>query len=261
MRSLIALGSLALLAMGVVAAPSRAQDIGSELEHEYGVIGRDTPEGQQANEMLDRVVARMSKAVGIKVKSAKILGGKNRKLDQEINALALPDGRIYVMIGLINAVKDDKDGEAELAFVVGHEMTHVARKHSRRQMQGSLLGAIGGAVVAGVLGGGGEAIRTWSQIGSGVLGGHYSRTDEYDADRGGIAAMNKAGYPMEAAPAMMEKILTKYKDKNTPILAWFNSHPPSKNRILKLREVMNGIRSGALDDNGFPKKDDQPNGR
>jgi Zn-dependent protease with chaperone function len=243
-----------LCGFALFAPPAQAQDIGQLLEKRYGVITSDTEEGRTANQALERVVSRISAAVGAEVKSAKILGGKDKELDKEINAVALPDGRIYVMIGLWNSIKEDSDAEAKLAFVVGHELTHIVRKHSRRQMEGSLIGAIGGAIVGAILGGGSSAVRTWSQIGSSALGGHYSRKDEYDADRGGLAAMNKAGYPMEAAVNMMEKIREKYGDKRVPILAWFESHPPTKNRIARLKEIMEGIRSGKLDQDGFPPK-------
>lgn len=251
--SITLLLSLALCVV-LTSLPSQAQDIGRALEREYGVITRDTEEGRAANETLDRVVGRISTAIGTTVKSAKMLGGRDKERDKEINAVALPDGRVYVMIGLWNAVKEYPDAEARLAFVVGHEMTHIVRKHSRRQMEGSILGAIGGAIVASIFGGSASSVRTWSQIGSGVLEGHYSRKDEYDADRGGLAAMNKAGYPMEAAVAMMEQIREKYGDKRTPILAWFASHPPTANRVARLKQLIEGIRSGTLTPDGFDPK-------
>ncbi|MGQ9524273.1 MAG: M48 family metallopeptidase [Armatimonadota bacterium] len=253
-----AFGILVLLSLalciGFLPASVQAEDIGGILEREYGVIGCDTEDGRIANEVLDRVVGKLCSAVGTTVKSAKVLGGKDKERDKEINAIALPDGRVYVMIGLWNAVKDQPDGEARLAFVVGHEITHIVRKHSRRQMQGSILGSIGGAIIASIFGGSGSAVRTWSQIGSGALQGHYSRKDEYDADRGGLAAMNKAGYPMEAAVAMMEQIRQKYGDNRTPILAWFASHPPTANRVARLKQLIEGIRSGALTPDGFDPK-------
>ena len=252
-NSITLLLSLVLCAV-LSSAPCQAQDVGQILEREYGVVGRDTEEGRIANETLDRVVGKLSPVIGATLKSAKMLGGKDKERDKEINAVALPDGRVYVMIGLWNAVKEYPDAEARLAFVVGHEITHIVRKHSRRQMQGSILGAIGGAIVASIFGGGASSVRTWSQIGSGVLEGHYSRKDEYDADRGGLAAMNKAGYPMEAAVAIMEQIRQKYGDKRTPILVWFASHPPTANRVARLKQIMDGIRSGSLTPDGFEPK-------
>lgn len=134
-----------MLAFLRVVPPAHAQeDVGSYLEREYGVVGRDTEERRKMNDDLDRIVEKMSGALGYRPKSAKILGGKDPKTDREINALALPDGRIYVLVGLITAASKTSDPEASEAFVVGHEITHVVKRHSKAQMKQSILGALGG---------------------------------------------------------------------------------------------------------------------
>jgi predicted Zn-dependent protease len=227
--------------------PAQAQgDAGAALEKTYGVVGRDTAERRHMNDELDRIVHRMSAAVGFTPKSAKILGGKNPKYDKEINALALPDGRIYVLVGLMTAAEKTSDPEASVAFVVGHEMTHVVEHHSREQTKGNILGAIGGAILGKILGGGSSTIRTMSDLGGGLLGGHYSRQHEYEADRGGMIGMYRAGYPTKSAIEMMQVLLDKYgRDKST-LAAWFGSHPDTKNRIDRLRELSRELESGEL---------------
>ena len=61
--------------------------------------------------------------------------------DDSINAFALPGGPMYVHTGLIKAA----DNEAEVAGVLGHEMSHVALRHgaaqiSKQQTWGSIFG-------------------------------------------------------------------------------------------------------------------------
>src|SRR4051794_39189363 len=87
-------------------APEPARDAGRELESRFGVLGRSTSEGRSLNEQLDRVVERVargvnaaSKAGDFQLRGARILGGKDRSEDRVVNAIALPDGRIYVTLG------------------------------------------------------------------------------------------------------------------------------------------------------------------
>jgi predicted Zn-dependent protease len=225
--------------------PSYAQGDGATaLEREYGVVGRDTDERRKMNDALDRIVEKMSAALGYKPKSAKILGGKDPKRDKEINALALPDGRIYVLAGLMTAAQKTSNPEASVAFVVGHEITHVTEKHARSQMKSNILGAIGGALLARVLGAGASTMRTVSDLAGGLIGGHYSRTHEYEADRGGIIGMSKAGYPVESAAEMMQLLLDRYGEDKSALASWFGSHPNTKNRVLRLKDMGEELREG-----------------
>jgi predicted Zn-dependent protease len=67
--------------------------------------------------------------------------------EKSINALALPGGTIYVHTGLIEAAN-----EGELAGVMGHEISHVAMRHSTRQATRQMKAQLPLAVLGGVLG-------------------------------------------------------------------------------------------------------------
>src|ERR1700758_817595 len=100
--------------------------------------------------------------------------------DKSINAFALPGGYVFVNRGAIEAA----DNEAQLAAVMGHELSHVALRHGTNQATKALLadplvGAFG--TVFGDSTGG--AILT--TLGSFTAGGvllRYSRTAESQAD-------------------------------------------------------------------------------
>src|SRR5271169_990601 len=112
---------------------------------------------------------------------------------KEINAFALPGGPMFVNIGTITAAKN----EAELAWVMAHEMSHVYMQHSAKQQdESSLLGGLAGVAgaIAGSMGGAlGSAAEAGIQLGAGTLLLKYSRGDEAQADAVGAIILWKAG--------------------------------------------------------------------
>src|SRR5262252_2897156 len=119
---------------------------------------------------------------------------------KEINAFALPGGQMFVNIGTITAAAN----EAELAGVMGHEMSHVYMQHAAKQASKaqttSLLAGIA-QVALGVTGVGDKAGGLVGQLGQmGIQMGaegmmmKFSRGDESQADAVGAVIMYKAGY-------------------------------------------------------------------
>ena len=106
----------------------------------------------------------------------------------EINAFVTPGGHCYVYSGLIKFA----DNEAGLVGVVGHECAHVAAEHIGKQLTKQFTYA----VIAGAMLG--DDPSTVEKIASAMLGTgvgmHFSRHDEYEADRLGVEAMINAGY-------------------------------------------------------------------
>ena len=125
---------------------------------------------------------------------------------KDINAFALPGGPIFVNLGTILAA----DNEAELAGVIGHEMSHVYMQHSikgleKQQKYGILAGLAGilGQAIGGV---GGALTQLGGQLGAGVLSMRYSRGDEAQADAVGAIIMYKAGYDPHYLAKFFQKL-------------------------------------------------------
>lgn len=219
-------------------------DLGKAVEKEFGVYGRETPEGERHNDRLQSVAERITSAAGYRLKSVRLLGGADPRRDRVVNAFALPDGRVYVTLGLARAVEKAADPDAELAFVVGHELTHVTRKHGEDRQNSAL-----GAGIAAILLGGitrSRSATTLANVGAAATLSHFSREDEYEADRGGLRAMNKAGYSLDAAASMLKRLQEVGGAQPNPTLnGWFGSHPLTGNRIARVQRLAARLRARA----------------
>lgn len=236
-----------VLVLLALAAPVWAADIGREMEREYGVVSSSAEDGARMNGQLDGVVRRVTVAIGFRVKSATLLGGRSARRDKVLNAFALPDGRIYVTLGLLREIQKGVHPDSELAFVVGHEVTHVKEEHGRQQQRKSITAALLGAVAAAALGARGNAVSDWGNLAGNVVGSHYGRVDEYRADKGGLLAMQAAGYDTNGAIEVLELLQKEGGNENRTLNGWLGSHPITRNRIARVRELTADVRSGRLE--------------
>lgn len=204
----------------LLAAGAWAEDIGVTIARDYGYYP------DFATDLRVQYVGnRLAQAAGLPNTTFTTFN------DSELNAMALPDGRVFITSRMATQVTDD-----ELAFVLGHELTHVREKHAQHQQDRVTGGAILGAILVGVLGGSDESIRMGADIAGSLTYGHYSQKDEYKADAGGIALMTRCGYTPKKAADAMQRLLDLYGrgDASTPVLGWFASHPDTKKRKQRL---------------------------
>jgi Zn-dependent protease with chaperone function len=152
---------------------------------------------------------------------------------KDINAFALPGGQMFVNLGTITAARN----EAELAGVMGHEMSHVYMQHSAKQagkaQTTSLLAGIA-QVALGVSGVGEKAGGLVGQLGQmGIQMGaegmmmKFSRTDESQADAVGAVILYKAGYNPQS---MADFFKTMGAEAGAAPPQLFSSHPNPGNR-------------------------------
>ncbi|MBM2820995.1 MAG: peptidase Ste24p [Candidatus Berkelbacteria bacterium] len=202
-----------------------ASDEGADIEAQYGVC-----QDSHMNARLDKVATRVSLAYRAKYPQGRRLTFKVLN-DEDLNACALEDGRIYVTNGMMKALEGKPDDD--LAAVLSHEATHVGARHHRKQMSSTIGGILLGAVIVKVAGGDRDSIETGAQIGGGLIGARRSKDDEYAADNGSVELLAGAGYNPRATADVMLMLQAKYGKgmAKVPVLGWFASHPDTAKRV------------------------------
>lgn len=156
----------------------------------------------------------------------------------EVNAFAMPGGKVVVYTGLLPVTQDENG----LAVVLGHEIAHVVAKHANERMSQQLAAQYGGAIVGGLLGGSSQATKqiAGAALGLGAQYGMmlpYSRAHEYEADKMGIIFMALAGYDPRTAITFWQRMSSGTSGSKTP--EYMSTHPSDQNRIAKLQAEMN----------------------
>lgn len=161
------------------------------------------------------------------------------KSDQ-LNAFALPGGKIGVYTGIL----DIMDNDDQLATVLGHEVAHVVFNHSGQRYGRAAATQTGLGVAQAVLGGGEVSQLALGALGLGAQYGvilPFSRQHELEADKYGLRFMNKAGYNMDQAIVFWEK-MSSMKDGAPP--EFLSTHPSDATRIAQLKQEIALLRSG-----------------
>jgi predicted Zn-dependent protease len=162
--------------------------------------------------------------------------------DHRINAFALPGGYIGVHTGLLEATRS----EDELAGVLAHEIAHVTQRHIARAIHAnsrqSLLSTaiMLGAMIAGAAGAGGDVMQAGMAVAQGTSAQaqvNFTRSNEHEADRVGIAALADAGfdpYGMASFFDVMARQNTRAPDDRAP--AFLMTHPVTSSRVAEARD-------------------------
>ena len=145
----------------------------------------------------------------------------------EVNAMALPGGFMYVNSGLILTADD----EAEMAGVIAHEISHVAAHHAVREQTRMNYAQLGTIPLIFIGGWTGYGIYEAAQIGIPLAFLQFSRGFESQADFLGVQYMYRAGYDPQAFVTIFEKLENLEKTKPHLISKAFSSHPQTPDRI------------------------------
>ena len=150
-----------------------------------------------------------------------------------VNAFAVPGGIVHVTRGLLGLLKS----ESELAGVLGHEITHVTKRHSIAFLQQSK----GISMASDAAGGGGTRdyfiAKMSEKLGHFFLDNDFKRQDEDESDDVGIRLASKLGY----APAGLAEALKKIQARNSDRAeknGLFASHPSIKDRISNAEKLI-----------------------
>jgi predicted Zn-dependent protease len=179
--------------------------------------------------------------------------------DPSLNAFAYPNGALYVHTGLLARVEN----EAQLATVLGHEMTHVINRDAVRQYRSTRNKVIAANVAAvaasiGVSAVAGEQWRRGNDVTAAVIGqtanvmlglglqfgllaavNGYGRGMEDEADVGAMRLMSQAGYNINEAPKVHQMLLQRYGDPSRLENFFFGNHARNQERIEHYERMLN----------------------
>lgn len=166
-----------------------------------------------------------------------------------VNAFALPGGYVYVTRGLLAHVQN----EAQLAVVLGHEIAHVAARHSSQQArraQISQIGLIAGAIIGQqVLGDKLGDMGSLMNMGSQALGlflMRYSREAEHESDTLGVTYAKRAGYAAEESAKFFHTLQQlSQTEGQKAIPSWQSTHPDPGDRAERVVQLAASLPSHA----------------
>lgn len=144
----------------------------------------------------------------------------------DINAFCAPGGKIGVYTGIIQKLRLSDD---ELAAVMGHEIAHALREHSREQASQKTISSLITSTIAAAAGVPGELMDAGSQM---LVHLPNSRAMELESDVIGLELMARAGYDPRNASSIWKKMQQVNGASKGP--AFLSTHPPGADRIQEL---------------------------
>jgi predicted Zn-dependent protease len=151
----------------------------------------------------------------------------------ELNAFCMPGGKIMFYSGLINRLKLTDE---EIAVVMGHEIAHALREHSREQVSQAIAAqtALGlGTAVFGLS----QTTAQLAGIGyQAFIATHFSRTDEAEADRIGLELSARAGYNPRAGVTLWQKMMNAKTGGQPP--EFLSTHPADSTRVQQIESLL-----------------------
>ena len=144
----------------------------------------------------------------------------------QINAFCAPGGKIGVYTGIVNKLKLTDD---EIAAVMGHEIAHALREHSREQVSQKAVTGVITSTIAAAAGVPGELMDAGSSM---LIHLPNSRSMELESDIIGLELMARAGYDPRNASSIWKKMQQASTGGSGP--AFLSTHPASADRIKEL---------------------------
>lgn len=149
------------------------------------------------------------------------------KSDQ-VNAFCAPGGKIGIFTGIIEKLNLNDD---EIAAVIGHEIAHALREHSREKISQQTLGALVSTGIAAATGIPSGIVSTGSDY---LVHLPNSRSMELEADIIGLELMARAGFNPANASSLWKKMAAHSEQQGNKINPFFSTHPASEERVKAL---------------------------
>jgi predicted Zn-dependent protease len=197
-----------------------------------GLLYDDSLLNEYVNSVADRLLAPDVRANGFSL-TIRII--KNPTL----NAFALPNGVIYVHTGMLARIEN----EAQLATLLGHELTHATHRHAVkafRDIQNKAAAAATFSVIGLPFGLIGALAGVLGQVGALAAISGYSQENETEADKEGLSLMINAGYDPREAPKLFVHLKEWREELKLQEPFFFGSHPRLQERIESYQGLLNG---------------------
>lgn len=246
--SLLCVGLMSWILVGCTVVPETGRKqlimVSAQEEAEMGLAAFQQIKAEEtvstnvmAIDRVDRVGRRIAASVGRSLPDAKWEFVVFES--EDLNAFALPGGKVGVYTGLLALAETDD----ELAAVMGHEIAHVSSRHSAERMSQQM--------VAGLTAAGAEVYMESQDVdhkdraiaraalGVGTTVGvmlPFSRLHESEADIIGLKFAAGAGYDPRAAATFWEKMKAASEEEGRPP-EFLSTHPSPDNRIARLKEL------------------------
>jgi predicted Zn-dependent protease len=239
MRKIVLIVLLSVLALltGCVTNPITGESelmlISSSREMQLGNQYAPVIEKELGEKIENAEIQNYIAGIGAKIVKVSHMPGRSFNFaalnHKSVNAMALPDGSIYITRGMLETMTS----EAQLASVLAHEAAHVTTRHVSSAMSRQIgidlmLSVVASKTEMGAIS------KTAANFGKQIVGLKFSRDDEREADIGGLNYMIKAGYNPNAFVEVMEILDAQSKTKQIEFLS---SHPlpASRKEELKMR--------------------------
>jgi len=163
---------------------------------------------------------------------------------EEVNAFALPGGYVYVNRGLIERA----ERLDQLAGTLAHEIGHVVRRHSVKQMTQQSEARVGVSLVCTLTHVcDSRASQTAISVAGSAYFARHSRLDEAEADSEAVGTVVRAGISPEGVPELFELLIAERQRRPGVLDAFFASHPLEEDRVAATRREIAAIPAERLD--------------
>lgn len=152
---------------------------------------------------------------------------------EELNALCMAGGKIVFYSGLITRLDLSDD---EIAVVMGHEIAHALREHSREQLSQAMAAQTMIGVATALLGLGAGTSDMANTAYDAVIATKFSRVDESEADRVGLELTARAGYDPRAGVSLWQKMMKANQNGQQP--EFLSTHPAEANRVQQIESLL-----------------------
>jgi len=203
-------------------SPSQEEEIGRKAYHEiigHAKVVRAGPDVDRVRRVARRIAQAMEieplqREINLRLAGYSFDWEYNVLRSDEINAFCLPGGKIGVLTGLLEVVKNDD----QLAAVIAHEVAHALAHHASERLARNQV------------------------VGHGLQSLSYNREQELEADHIGMFFMTFAGYdPQQAADFWIEMQRARRGALKLPEI--LSDHPSDEHRMNRLQEWVEPARA------------------